>query len=299
MMGPCDASSLEASLRPPDRRGQVSVSGGRRLGVAAWGAEDAPIVVFLHGAGMSGRLGFGVDRLSAHGVQLIAVDRPGVGQSDHDPGKTLTTVAADIDAALSTLDRPVLGAVGFSMGAPFALALLAAGIVPSLALVAPQDDLAHPDVRPHVSEDVGNLVDAVAEDPDRFEDTFAAMIDAAEMRALILETSSPEDRSVYEHPVFATALSEALDDGFRNGSAGYARDLRVALSPWPMDFGAMDRPVTIWCGAYDTSPVHSPDCGETLAARCPNGRVRLVVDGGSALLWTHSDDILADLLAQR
>ena len=56
-------------------------------------------------------------------------------------------------------------------------------------------------------------------------------------------------------------------------------------------------PVSLWYGAHDTSPVHSPDLGATLAKRFPRATHHLLADEGGSLLWTRGRDVLAELLA--
>ena len=75
------------------------------------------------------------------------------------------------------------------------------------------------------------------------------------------------------------------------------RDLTLAMSAWPTPPEAITVPITLWYGALDTSPVHSPDLGATLVSRFPDGRRNLVEDEGGALLWRQSAAILRDLLA--
>lgn len=280
---------------PPDRRRRIALPDGRILSAAEWGAPDASPVLFMPGAATSASLGFGADALGRLGLRLVAIDRPGLGGSSPDPDKSFDSVARDVAALCRDLgaDRPA--AVGFSQGAPFALALAAAGLVGALALAAPQDELAHPSLRPLLSGDVGTLVDAVGRDPAGTERMFAAMADAEGMAGLILSASGPEDRAVYEDPAFRPRLDDALREGFANGAGGYARDLVLALGRWPFDLASIDVPVAIWCGALDASPVHSPDRGATLARRLPRAERHLVADAGGAILWTHAADILESL----
>lgn len=282
-------------LVAPERRIASRLPDGRVLSAWAWGPADGRAVLFCPGAGMSGALGFGHEVLASSGRQLVAVDRPGLGGSDPDPGKTLASVAADIAALVAAegLSRPV--AVGFSQSAPFALALAAAGIVERVALVSGQDDFGDPDIAARLDPQVGGMVAAARADPAGFEAQVAATATADWLWSMIAAMSGAADRAVYEAPEFALRYRAALDEGFRQGAAGYARDLVAAVTPWPFAPEAIGVPVDLWYGALDTSPVHSPDFGATLERRLPRARRTVLPDAGSALLWTHAADILGAL----
>lgn len=70
------------------------------------------------------------------------MDRPGLGRSDPSPNRTLLDGAQDLHtlAAALSLDRPAI--VGFSQGAPLALACAAAGAASAVAVVPGTDELA-------------------------------------------------------------------------------------------------------------------------------------------------------------
>lgn len=280
---------------PAERRGSARLPDGRRLAWSEWGPEDALPVLFCTGAGMSGSLGFGADSLQALGLRLMAFDRPGLGRSGAHEGKSLASWAADVGAALRLAEPAV--AVGFSQGAPFALALAGAGLVRAVALVSPQDQIAHPSVRGRLAPEVAAMVEAAEADPAGFERWAADAASAEWMLEIIRATAGEADREVYAAEPFASMLRAAVEEAFAEGPAGYARDLRIALGPWPWAPEQIEVPVDVWFGELDTSPVHSPDLGEALARRLPRGWRRVVPGEGGAVLWTRPGEILKRLRA--
>jgi pimeloyl-ACP methyl ester carboxylesterase len=282
----------------PERRDAAELPSGRLVAWSEWGPLSGRPVIFCTGAGMGGSFGFGTDVLGALGLRLLAVDRPGLGRSTADPDRTLTSWSADIEllAASRGFQRPA--AVGFSQGAPFALALAARQVVDAVAVVAGQDELAHPKVRDTLAPEVAALVDAVRADPEGVEREFAARATADGLWRLIVDMSSPADRARFETPAFARAYRRALDEGFAQGAHGYARDLVLAMSSWPFRCEEITVPVTLWYGREDTSPVHSPDLGATLAGRLPHAARTVLAGEGTALLWTRAADVLTDLRAR-
>lgn len=255
-------------------------------------------MLFVSGAAMGSSLGFGFEAIDSLGLRLLSIDRAGLGLSTTDPSKSFESIVRDVEAVLlgEGIDR--LPIVAFSQGAPFAIALAARGLGSALAIVAGQDELAHPRMRPLLVPDVLHLVEAIEADQEGFEITFAERADADGMWALVLGMSAPIDRALYEDEVFANAYRRCLAEGFSEGSRGYVRDLALAMSRWPMAPETVALPTTLWYGRLDTSPVHSPDFGATLAARFPNAVLRVLPDEGGSLLWTRGDDVLRDLLAR-
>lgn len=262
---------------------------GRILAWYEWGPATGRPVVFCTGAGMSGSLGFGEDILDDLGLRLIAPDRPGLGASDPHPEKTLASWADDI----AHLDLRDAAAVGFSQGGPFALAL--APLVESVAIVCGQDDFGHAETFRQLPAEVAAMVTAARQDPAAFERQIAASATADWLWQMIMGMSAPADRDIFASPPFADRYRACLADGFTQGAAGYARDLAVTWNDWPMRPEDIATPVRLWYGRQDTSPVHSPDFGATLARRLKQATLTVVEDQGSALLWTRARDILAGL----
>jgi pimeloyl-ACP methyl ester carboxylesterase len=285
-------------VREPDRLGQTTLADGRRLGWAEWGPEDGVPVLLCPGAATSRWLGFGTDVVGELRVRLMSVDRPGLGASDPAPGRTLLDFASDVERLAAARGLTGLRAVGFSQGAPFALACAAAGVVSAMALVSGGDELANPIFGESLVPDVRRLVDAVAADPVAAEASFAGFGSAQVMWEMVIGMSGAADREVYTSPDFARAYRRALDEGFAQGPAGYARDTVLAMSRWPFDPAEIDVPVDLWYGGQDTSPVHSPDFGESLARRIPGAVRHFLPEAGGAVLWTNAGEILRTLLAR-
>lgn len=283
------------TVSPPERRLTHRLRDGRTLSWSEWGPQDGTPVLFCTGAAMSGTLGFGGEHLRPLGLRLIAPDRPGLGGSSPHDHKTLLTWVEDTRGLIEA--RSLHGAlgVGFSQGAPFALALAAHGLVGALAIVAGQDDVHHPHTFSLLHPDVQAMVTAVRDDPVGFERDFSRVATLDGLWQLIMGMSSDVDLGVYRTEPFHSAYRECLREGFQQGPHGYVRDLVNALSPWPFALEDVTIPVDLWYGALDRSTVHSPDFGRTLAARLPNAELHLLAHEGGSLLWTRPQDVLQRL----
>jgi pimeloyl-ACP methyl ester carboxylesterase len=297
-----DVTAMEIEdygVTEPARLGQTLLPDGRRLGWAEWGPANGAVVLLCPGAATSRWLGFGGGILDEAAIRLISVDRPGLGSSDPDPARTLTSWATDIKHFASTRTLHPLTVVGFSQGAPFALACAAAGIVTAAAVVSGTDELAHPQFAHAVHPQMRAMVDAVHADPDRAMGSFAGLANPDALAKLIITVSPETDRAVYTAPIFQRAWRRAMQEALAQGPAGYARDTVLTMSRWPFDPANICVPVDLWYGQHDSSPGHSPDLGSFLAQRIRTAHRHVVPHAAGALLWTHTDAILGCLLGHR
>jgi len=288
---------MDPRVSPPARRGVVGVAPARKLAWSEWGPSDGVPVLFSPGAATSGSLGLADGVVERAGVRLIAVDRPGLGRSDPAKGRTLLDTAADIRvlAAALALERPAM--IGFSQGAPLALACAAAEVVSAVAVVSGTDELAGP-LRGMLPPPVRQMVEGAEADPAAAEAMFRGMMTPASLKEMVRVASPEVDRAVYLEPSFAAAFASAVDEGFAQGPDGYARDTLLVMQRWPFGLAAIRVAVHLWYGSLDASPFHSVDLGASLAERIP-GATRTVVDGGGgSILWTHGTEILEALLAK-
>ena len=284
------------TIEPPERLGTSALSDGRRLAWSEWGDPDGRPVLFCPGAGTSRWLGLDAAAVRDLGVRLVSVDRPGLGGSDPAPDRTLLSWAADVAELARARGLVRLRAVGFSQGAPFALACAMAGVVEAVAVVAGTDELAAPEVRDQLVPDVQQLVALTAADTEAAREAFRGVASAETLGHMVGAMSSDADRAVYDSPAFAAAFRRAMDDAFAQGPDGYLTDTLLTMARWPFDPAAITTPVDLWYGRLDSSPVHSPDLGVTLHRRIPGSRHHLLDDEGAALLWTRTGEVLGSLL---
>src|SRR3954462_5254137 len=102
----------------------LRVAGDRTVGVSDFGPPDGDAVLWCHG-GPGSRLepAYVADAAAASGFRLIGIDRPGYGNSDPQPGRTIAGWIPDALAVADHLDVERFFAVGLSTGGAYALAL--------------------------------------------------------------------------------------------------------------------------------------------------------------------------------
>lgn len=92
---------------------------GRDLAWRDFGRSDGAPVIALHGSPGSHTNFAPVSEAAAReGMRLIALDRPGYGNSTFDPGRTYERSAADIGELADHLNLEAFGVIGWSSGGP-------------------------------------------------------------------------------------------------------------------------------------------------------------------------------------
>lgn len=103
---------------------EFTLSDGRILGVAYFGAENGSPIFYFHGypgCRLSGGAFF--DHAAKKlGARIIAIDRPGIGNSSPQAGRTLLDFASDVRELAEHLKLKSYGIIGVSGGGPYALA---------------------------------------------------------------------------------------------------------------------------------------------------------------------------------
>ena len=102
----------------------VRLRDGRSMGYAQYGTRDGLPIVNAHG-GLACRLDVAAaDAVAAEaGVRLISPDRPGIGLSDPQPGRTVLDWARDVAELLDQIDVDRFAVMGWSMGGQYAAAV--------------------------------------------------------------------------------------------------------------------------------------------------------------------------------
>ena len=135
------APKLSSTRKDPIVDDSILLSNGRKLAYCEHGVHDGEPVIFFCGAGM-GRKYVPTpyfDLLETHKVRFITVDRPGYGNSDPHPDRTLSDWVPDIIELMDHCQLPKARFLAHSAGTPHlaAVCALAPERVVAASLVCP------------------------------------------------------------------------------------------------------------------------------------------------------------------
>jgi pimeloyl-ACP methyl ester carboxylesterase len=258
----------------------VKAADGRGLSLEIAGDPDGKPIFLFHGTPGS-RIGprpRGIV-LYRRGIRLISYDRPGYGDSDRQPGRTVRDAAADVRELADALDIDRFSVVGRSGGAPHALACAAilgdrverAAALGSLAPCDAEgldwwDGMAESNVRAYRAARAG-LAQAERENrPQAAEEAMRGHVAdlARQVRRdpeSLLRSLGPElvshDRKVVGDVALRRLIAEnhakALGD---ETAVGWIDDILALASPWGFNVSDIAVPVMLWHGTNDVfSPV--------------------------------------------
>ncbi len=281
----------------------VTVSNGRQVGLACYGADNGFPVLAFHGTPAS-RLMYrkGHQVASKLGLKLIAPDRPGYGLTplDHNASLASRTQLNIAIADALNLDRFAL--IGISGGGPYATALAAKvpGRVTALSLVSPMGPVAdyiaagQPPLplmqrrffmklsqrRRVLSKGAKMAVSAFHRAP------------LAMSRAFRIALGG-EDRRLLSDAAIRDSLIEMTEEAVRSGPGGAIADFGIFGKPWDINFDAITAPSTVWAGTGD-KVVPVPVC-RYLAERISGCNYREVPGAGHFWILDSIGRVLGDL----
>lgn len=291
-----NTSTLDHTLRLRD---------GRSLGYRELGDPAAPPVLAFHGSPGS-RLDSGlVDpaSLGALRARLIFPDRPGLGLSDYQPGRTLRHWPADVRELADALGLERFAVTGVSGGGPYAAVCAhdLADRVTAVALVSAVAPLDAPGVTRGMG--IGRHFFRLARwAPWLVERLMAPMgrqLQADPERAMlqVKGSFSPPDQAVMQaRPELQDAFARTLREVYRQGARGMVHDMAICARPWGFRLEAIRVPVDVWQGEADTNV--PPAMARYFARLIPNARAHFFPGEGHFMIVSHAAEIFTTLLAR-
>ena len=271
----------------------VRTRDGHSLSVVEGGAKVGPVVFYLHGTPMSGRLHAPHEEDAARrGFRLIGFDRPGYGGSTARPGRSIGDAATDVLAVADHLGVERFGVWGISGGGPHALAcgaLIPRRAIAVAALAAPA---------PYPAEGLNWLASTGEANVAEFEasrkgpeatEAFLSPLRAAYLGPdpKVVDASmetllSPIDRAVFTGAL-RTFLYESARAGLEPGVAGWRDDDLAFVRPWGFDVSALRVPTMLWQGRADLFVPYAH--GKWLADHIPHAVQNLSDEDGHLTLY--------------
>lgn len=277
----------ETTVRLPD---------GHRIGYAEYGAPHGRPVFFFHGIPGARRQVFPgmAAAAAAHGVRLVAPERPGYGLSDPQPGRSLLDWARDTAAVADALGIEAFHIASFSGGGLYALACARAlpERVRGVALAGGLAPLDAPGVMQGMPPLVSGLYALARAGHGDLRDALSPLASSASaLLAAMTGTMPPCDKQVADCHAddFIADFSEAL----RSGIEGAVTDFVLAARPWGFELSDIPVKAQLWHGSLDANA--PPAMAEHLAAALPNARLTLLPGEGHLACFTHWEEILARL----
>lgn len=281
----------------------VTLSDGRRLAYAEYGDPAGTPVVYLTG-GQLGRFdGAQWSALAARrGIRLITCDRPGFGQSDRQPDRSLLGWPADLAELLDALGVDHFSLFGLSGGGPHVLVTLyrmgdrveRAAVVsgaPPLTMSGRTRDTWLPvrilhALAQHWHGGLRRALEAqrrALEDPEKF---------LARMRRALPE---PDAQWMSSDPAGARHFVDAGRDAMANGIDGdFDEWTRIHARPWGFPLSSIRHHVRLWYGRADRNV--SIHVGRYLAQELPDARMIEVAESGHlSTIHGRIDEILGYL----
>ncbi|WAC92418.1 alpha/beta fold hydrolase [Mycobacterium sp. Aquia_213] len=276
----------------------VRLRDGRRLSYAEYGDPSGFPVLNAHG-GLACRLDVAAAAPVANlcGIRLISPDRPGVGRSDPQPGRTILDWARDITELLDGLDIARFAVMGWSLGGQYAAAVSYAlpQRVTRGAIIAGAVPLTEPGVIDGLPSIDHTYIRMSCRAPWAARLVFRAMGLAAvcaprlygRVAARELGQADAAVLRADGYPTFAHMSREALRQ-----PQGVVEEYRTMVRPWGFAPEDIHVPVDIWAGTDDK--LLDPSWPGELARRIPDATL-YQRPGGHFLAHLYYRDIFTSL----
>jgi pimeloyl-ACP methyl ester carboxylesterase len=277
---------------------KLTLADGRTLGYAEYGDRKGWPLVYLHGFPGSRLAGGVIDEAArADGVRVLAPERPGLGRSSPQPGRTLLDHAADVRALVEGLGISRFAVLGESGGGPYALACAyalpeqveCAAVVCGLGRVGCAgwtDGLA-------TKERIGYALARRAPLCAGWALVPIAAWARLWPRAFLHVTRwqlEDADREVLRGSLGGLVAAD-FAEAFRQGGRGVGQDLALLFRPWPFEPAAIRVPVVFLHGTADRTVSLAATRG--LAASLPGAQLRVFEGHGHfSLLADKADEVL-------
>ena len=280
----------------------VSTPDGRTLEVSTVGRSKGDTIFFHHGTpGSVALISFFAEMAERADIFVVAMSRPGYGNSSRLEGRTVASVVNDVTAVLDSLGRDSYLSVGWSGGGPHALACAALDTPRcraawSLAGVAPMD--ADFDWTEGMGPENLEEFALATEGGVRYEEFMARAAEEfsgatpdniVELFGTLLP---PVDKAALAEVDARLILANSARHAFTNGWYGFYDDDRAFFAPWGFDPTAIEVPVAVWYGDQDlmVPPSHGAWLASNLATALPT---HFAHEGHLSLVTNHLDDLVA------
>jgi pimeloyl-ACP methyl ester carboxylesterase len=273
------------------------------LAYAEYGDANGRPLVYLHGFPGS-RLGGSVldEPARVAGVRVLAPERPGLGLSSPQPGRTLLDHARDVRALAEALGLGRFAVLGESGGGPYALACAhelgdragCVAVVGGLGPVTCPGATAGIALKERIGYAIASRAPLLAA---------RALIPVAayarrqprQFLRVIRWQLGEVDRRALDGPL-GDLVAADFAEAFRQGSPGVAQDLALLFRPWPFDPSAICVPVTFFHGAQDRTVAVA--VARELARTVPGSQLRIHdQEGHFSLLARNAHKILEGITA--
>jgi pimeloyl-ACP methyl ester carboxylesterase len=282
----------------------VALAGGRRVAVHRLAEGDSGrTMVLCHAAPGSGAFDPLPEQTLTRGVTLLAVDRPGYGQSDPAAAGDWASVggaADDLAAVIDQLGCGPAGIAGWSAGGRVALALAARrpDLVDRLVLLCTP---APHEVVPWIPAVQHAALDKLSGIP--LEEVHSILghqltplipPDTGAPAALAVLGVSPADDATLTLPGARERLATMLSSAFAQGATGLAADIAgYTLQSWGFDFTAVRAKTLLLYGSRD--PIAGQKHGVWWQKQLPDARLEVSPGAGHLLIIPMWHRVLSHL----
>jgi pimeloyl-ACP methyl ester carboxylesterase len=286
-----------AETRPVED-GVLLLDDGRRLGYAQYGRPDGEPIFYFHGhpgSRLEGR--FAHSAAAEAGFLVIALDRPGIGLSDLQPGRALTDWPADVAAAAEKLGFSRFCVAGASGGGPYALAcawrlpdrVSRAAVISGVGPYQVRGITRGMRWQNRVGFQFGSRWPALAAVLMR--SMQRGVVDRPERTIEALARAmSAADAQIVRRPEVRDVLIADLVEAFRRGSDGATEDMVLLGRPWGFSLREIEPEVALWQGEADT--LVPPAMGRYLAAQIPRCHATMLPGEGHLLIIDRMPDLV-------
>jgi len=276
---------------------KLRLADGRMLTWTEFGHRHGyPLIYFHSQAGSRLEAGLLHNAALAAGFRLIAIDRPGIGQSDFSVLKRHGDFSADVGVLISHLNLLKPGLIAWAGGAPFALAFAAQGEVDiSFVSVLAPTQARFPNKTKSSRTQGGNsesvarrILLGLARGIVQLRQRWAGR-DVDQYLQRLRDRVCHADRLQLDNPWVRDLLQRDAQEAKRQGTCGIAQDTVMVLRDWGFDPAAVKVPVHVWHGGADTlTPLR---CAHSLVQLLPRGVLHTVRRQGHFFFTWSAQDI--------